>query len=271
MTVDIATYQPDTASGSVGSMSAITGGHLDQFRDWAKVIAAGSVIPDSLRGKPADVFITVMHGLDLGLRPMQALNLVYVVKGRPSLSAEGMRSLILDAGHELEIISDDKKATVRGKRRGSERWVEASYTIEQAKKAKLGGANWDSHPEDMLVARASTRLAKRYFPDITNGLSSVEELLDMQEPVTRPSLAQAAQQRTAATTPAANEVTGEVVDDQAEAERLRQEVARLQEQHTAPAQDEPAQGTLVDPEEPPYRDGWDGLDVTQPGSKGGAR
>lgn len=231
---EIETYDPTR-----GSMAAITGGHLHEFQEWAKVIAVGSTIPADLRGKPADVFITVMHGLDLGLRPMQALNLVYVVKGRPSLSAEGMRSLILDAGHELEIDADPTKATIRAKRKGTDRWVEASFTIEQAKKAKLGGANWDSYPEDMLVARATSRLGKRYFPDITNGLASTEELLDGAEVTARPTLAQAAAEREGRNAPAADAngviLEGEIVDDAAEAERLRQEVMALNTDGSADA------------------------------------
>lgn len=259
---EIATYD-----ASRGSMAAITGGHLEQFVDWSKKIALGSVIPDSLRGKPADVFITVMHGLDLGLRPMQALNLVYVVKGRPSLSAEGMRSLILDAGHELEVEADDKKATVRARRAGTDRWVEASFTIEQAKKAKLGGQNWDAYTEDMLVARATSRLAKRYFPDVTNGLASVEELLDEQPAPVRPSLAEAKQQREAAVS--ADPVTG-VVDDEAEAQRLREEVAAME----AAAAAEPVDAEIVTDEQPLdeatlTEDGWP--TVAEPGSKAAAR
>lgn len=262
---EIATYDPTR-----GSMAAITGGHLSEFQDWAKVVAVGNTIPDALRGKPADVFITVMHGLDLGLRPMQALNLVYVVKGRPSLSAEGMRSLILDAGHELEIDADATKATVRARRQGTDRWVEVSFTIEQAKKAKLGGANWDAYPEDMLVARATSRLAKRYFPDVTNGLASTEELIDGAEPTPRPTLAQAAAEREGKTAPAdANGVIdGEVVDDPAETERVRQEVLALNttdDVQNGTGTEEPLDESTL----PPQDTNWP--EVAQPGSKAGAR
>jgi hypothetical protein len=224
---DVERYEPSSA----GSMAVVTGGHLQAFQDWAKVVAVAGAIPDALRGKPADVFVTVMHGLDLGLRPMQALNLVYVVKGRPSLSAEGMRSLILEAGHELEVDADDKKATVRARRKGTDRWVEASFTVEQAKKAKLSGQNWDAYTEDMLVARATVRLARRYFPDVTNGLAAVEELRDAEPGRERPSLAAVAADR-GQPAPAAQSA-----DDEAEQARLRDEVARLASEHQEPPTD----------------------------------
>lgn len=252
-----------------GSMAAITGGHLIAFQDWSKVVAVGQTIPDALRGKPADVFVTVMHGLDLGLRPMQALNLVYVVKGRPSLSAEGMRSLIIDAGHELLIEASETKATVKARRKGTDAWVEASFTIEQAKKAKLSGANWDAYPEDMLVARATSRLAKRYFPDVTNGLASTEELIDGAEPIRKPTLAQAAAQREGKTVPVdANGVVieGEVIDDAAEGERLRQEVMALDAEATADKPEEPLDETTL-----PGADGWPETAKPGSGSRAGAR
>ena len=165
-----------------GSADVIVGGQLEAFKQWAQTISTAGILPDGLRGKPADILITVMHGLDLGLKPMQAFNLVHVVKGRPSLSAEGMRALILRDGHEFEVVTSTiTEATVRGRRRGSETWHEAAFTMEQAKKAKLGGANWEAYPEDMLLARATSRLARRYFGDVIGGLPSVEEVLDNTE------------------------------------------------------------------------------------------
>lgn len=180
-----------------GSLAIITSGGGPQLQDWCKVIATSSVVPDALRGKPADIFVTVMHGLDLGLKPMQAMNLVYVVKGRPSLSAEGMRARLFTLGHDFEVVElTDTACTVRGKRRGQDEWKSASFTYDQARKAKLSGANWDAYREDMLLARATTRLCKRYFPDATNGLPSYEEVLDMDQPAQpRPSLAEVAADR----------------------------------------------------------------------------
>jgi hypothetical protein len=207
---EIAHYEPQAG----GSMPVITGGQLTHFMDWAKVVAVGSTIPDGLRGKPADVFITVMHGLDLGLRPMQALNLVYVVKGRPSLSAEGMRALVQREGHELRIVElTAEKAVVEGRRKDTDTWHRAEFTDAQRRKAKLSGANWDAYPEDMLFARATTRLCKRFFSDVIGGLPSTEEVMDViHTDSQRPSLGQVAADRgTAKDEP----VDAEVVDDDA--------------------------------------------------------
>lgn len=223
MSTDIAHYEPSQA----GSYSAISGGQLDNFMAWSKAIAVGSVIPDVLRGKPADVLITVLHGLDLGLKPMQALNLVYVVKGRPSLSAEGMRALLLQGGHEFRVVSCDQTgAVVEGRRNGSDLWHRAEFTEDDRKAAKLSGANWDAYRPDMFLARATTRLCRRFFPDVTNGLPSVEELRDTEPETPRPTLAQVA-----ATRDTEDVVDAVVVDDDAQ----REAVANLEHDFEAEA------------------------------------
>lgn len=260
---------------SSGSMAAITGGHLQEFMDWSKAIAIANVIPDALRGKPADVLVTVLHGLDLGFRPMQSLNLVYVVKGRPSLSGEGMRTLILQAGHELDIEADEKKATVRAKRKGTDRWVEATFTIEQAKKAKLSGANWENYTEDMLVARASTRLGRRHFPDVTNGLPGLEDLQDAVPDAPVLSLADAAAERMNKALEGVDIVDGQiVVDEQAEADRRREEVLAAEQRFTSTdsaetpaAQVDTDTGEITLPIEEPDAPGWTDVEVAKPAGK----
>jgi hypothetical protein len=195
---------------------------------WSDNVSKSALVPDSLRGKPADVFLTVMTGLDFGFKPTQAFNLVYIVKGRPSLSAEGMRALLISKGHDFRIVeASATKAVVEGRRRGTEEWNRAEFTIEQSKKAGLSGANWTNYTEDMLLARASTRLCKRFFPDVTNGLPSAEELFDeMHTAQDRPSLGEVA---------AGRDKQPEPEQPAADPEALRAEVAAIEAEHAAPA------------------------------------
>lgn len=163
-----------------GSQAVVIGGHVLAFQEFAKVLAFSDLLPPGLAGKPANVFLALMQGLDLGLRPMQSMNLIDVIKGKPCMNAQGMRGLIIAAGHELNIAEwTDEKCVIEGRRASSTAWREASFTIEQAQKAGLAGDNWKKYPADMLLARATSRLAKAYFADVTNGLSTIEELIDV--------------------------------------------------------------------------------------------
>lgn len=192
---ELAKYDQATPSGSLAI--ALDGVAISALGKFSDIVCKAGTCPESLRGKPNDVFLTIMTGLDFGFKPTQAFNLVYIVKGRPSLSAEGMRARLFQLGHEFEVVeSSAEKCVVRGRRLGRTNWHESEFTAEQAKRAKLSGANWDSYREDMLFARATTRLCRRYFPDVTNGLPSSEELFDEQRAgQDRPSLAEVAASR----------------------------------------------------------------------------
>lgn len=228
MTNDVEKYTPDPS----GSLAAITGNQLQPFMEWSKAISHAAILPDALRGKPADVLIVIMHGLDVGLKPTQALQWVYVVKGRPSLSAEGMRALLARDGHEFRVVScDDTGAVVEGRRNGHEQWHRAEFTQAMKQRAKLSGANWDAYPEDMYLARATTRLCKRYFADVIGGLGAYEDLLDASQ-TPAPSLGDVAAAREARQQPNDGDVVeGEVVDDAA----TRAAVLDAEQAFTAPA------------------------------------
>lgn len=192
---ELAKYDEPQPSGSLSI--ALDGAAISALGKFSDIVCKAGTCPEALRGKPNDVFLTIMTGLDFGFKPTQAFNLVYIVKGRASLSAEGMRSLLFQLGHDFVVVeSSATKCVVQGRRKGSDVWHEASFTREQAKQAKLNGANWDGYPEDMLFARATTRLCKRFFPDVTNGLPSSEELYDEQRHAQqRPTLAAVAADR----------------------------------------------------------------------------
>lgn len=206
-TTDIATYDP-----AGGTQGVVVGAHVQSFVDFAKTLAVSDLLPDGLKGKPGNVFMAIMQGLDLGLRPMQALQLIDVIKGKPCIKAEGMRALIVGAGHEIRVIElSDEKCVMEGRRKGTDVWSQASFSAEQATAAGLRGDNWTKYRPDMLFARATTRLAKAYFADVINGLSSAEELQDV-APVATRSLGEVAAARDTA---AVNETTGEIADDDA--------------------------------------------------------
>jgi hypothetical protein len=108
---------------------------------------------------------------------MQALSSLHSIKGRVAMSAEAMRAQALAAGHDLIITeSTSAKCTVKGRRRNSEEWTSVTWTIDNARQAKLGGDNWTKYPRQMLQARATAELCRLVFADVIHGLAAVEEL-----------------------------------------------------------------------------------------------
>lgn len=131
----------------------------------------------------------IMYGRTLGLSAIASLANVYTINSKPGLEAATMLGICLQRPDVCELFecvsSSATHATWRGKRRGYDKIEEVTWTIEDAKRAGLLGRgeksemnNWDRYPEDMCNARAITRIAKRRFPDLVRGFSSVEELRD---------------------------------------------------------------------------------------------
>ena len=66
-------------------------------------ICGTEFVPAGLRGSMEKTTAAILYGRELGLPPMTALGSIHVIDGRAGTSAESMRALILQAGHELEI------------------------------------------------------------------------------------------------------------------------------------------------------------------------
>lgn len=147
----------------------------------AERIAQTDFVPVAFRGKPEAVLAAILTGNELGIDALQSLAKIHVIEGKPAISAELMRALVLRAGHELWIEeSTATKCTVVGRRHGSEQLSRITWTMDDATRAGLNGRqNWRKYPKQMLVARATSELARLTFPDVLAGVSySVEELTD---------------------------------------------------------------------------------------------
>lgn len=165
---------------------------LESVADLAVKIAGTDFVPSDYRGKPGQVAATVLHGRELGLAPMTALSLTNPIKGKPTLSAEGMRSLVMQAGHSIKVSeTSGSRCVMRGRRRGDEEWTTVTWTLDDARQAGLlrksrsgEPTNWDKYPRAMLLARATTELCRIEFPDVIHGMRSAEELMDELDSVT---------------------------------------------------------------------------------------
>lgn len=160
------------------------GGRFEVLMKAADQFAKSAIIPDSYRGKPADVFVALEWGTELGMQPMASLQNIYVVKGRPTLSAQTMAGLV--KGRQdyqgMVIDSDGVKAKAVVKRKLQSGVIEehiGEFTIQQADKANLlSKDNWKAYPQQMLEARAIAFSMRKAYPDILAGIYTKEEVED---------------------------------------------------------------------------------------------
>lgn len=168
---------------------------LEQALSLATTLSKSGIIPDALRGKPADVLVILMTGRELGIGPMQSLRGISVIKGKPVLSADLMVAQCLRHRGVCEFFrlveSTPTVARYQTKRVGSEP-VDLAWSMEDARRAGLESSqNWRNHPAAMLRARCSSALARAVYPDLVGGIyeeSEGEEIAGKARPATVSSL-----------------------------------------------------------------------------------
>jgi len=163
-----------------GQLSAVLGppsaADWNAMQECVAQISRSALIPASLRGKPADILVILLTGRELQIGPMQALQKVYVINGRPTMSAELMGALVLRAGHELVIHDFNDGCRVEARRRGSDKTSEFQFTVADAKAAGLLNKDtWKQYQRAMLRARAISSACRAMFPDVLMGVSYVPE------------------------------------------------------------------------------------------------
>lgn len=174
---------------------------LPTFDRWAQMeamatrLARSPLMPDHIRNSrdpEADAMVILLAAHDLGLSATVAFQKLHVVKGRLGQSADLMRALIVREGHQFwcEVQYDENKrptgATAFGIRREfPDRTLSASFTHADAVDAKLAAKDtYQQFGEDMYVARASARLARRDFADCLAGITyTPDELTIVQSSV----------------------------------------------------------------------------------------
>lgn len=196
---------------------------LPSVKTLSEGICDTEFVPRALRGKAYAVAACVLTGRELGLGPMESLQKIYLVEGRPSLSAEVMRSLVLRAGHDLRFpVLTDREVKVEGRRAGGTDWTTLTWTIADAQ--RIGVANkdvWKKYPRTMLANRATAEICRLMFADALGGVSytpdEVEEMESEGTPVQRTG-ARKARRSQAAPEPVEPPIEDTVPDDVVDAE-----------------------------------------------------
>jgi hypothetical protein len=155
--------------------------NLAEAMEFAKIIASSDMVPKDYVNKPGNVLVAVQTGAELGLKPMQSLQGISVINGRPSIWGDAMRALVI-SHPEFEDLHEDKQdtyCTVTLKRRGRSAVV-TTFTMDDAKKAGLAGKSgpWQTAPKRMLQMRAFAFAARDLFADALKGIKSIEEVRD---------------------------------------------------------------------------------------------
>ncbi len=147
----------------------------------AEQLSRSSFVPEAFRGKPGEATAAILAGLEVGLQPMAALRSFDIIQGQAAPRAITLRAILLAQGHEIELVeSTATRCKMRGRRRGASAWQEVTWTMDRARQLGLASKQgWKNQPQAMLVARATSELARLVAADAILGVGySAEEIAD---------------------------------------------------------------------------------------------
>jgi hypothetical protein len=162
---------------------------LQTFADamkFGETVANSDFAPKDFRGKPASCMLAIQAGAEIGLAPLQALQSIAVVNGRPAVFGDAALA-VCKASPVCEYViesidgdGDQMVATCEAKRRGYPKSTVVRFAVADAKKANLWGkaGPWSQYPKRMLQMRARGFALRDAFPDVLKGLVTAEEAAD---------------------------------------------------------------------------------------------
>jgi hypothetical protein len=158
---------------------------IEELYRFAKFVAASPFAPRGFQS-PEAIVVAIQYGYELGLTPMQSLQNVAVINGKPSIYGDAMLAVVRASGL-LEYITERfegaggmRKAVCVVKRVGAPLERVTEFGVLDAQRAGLWGkpGPWQQYPDRMMMFRARGFALRDEFGDVLKGLVSVEEAAD---------------------------------------------------------------------------------------------
>lgn len=135
----------------------------------AQVFKASGMFPDIQSEAAACAKIIIGRGL--GLSDFDAMTGLHIIKGKAVLAANLMAASIKRATGKYDYratVTDTMCEITFFQRNDAKAWEEigtTTFTMDDARRAQLGGDNWRKYPRNMLFARCISNGYKAFCPD----------------------------------------------------------------------------------------------------------
>lgn len=171
------------AAAPAGDVFNLAPRTLTEAMQFADLLAKSTMIPKDYQGQPGNILVAVQWGAEINLKPLQAMQNISVINGRPGLWGDAMLALVrADPRCEWfhEAVGTDGVAVVRTKRRGDPHEHTRTFSDADAKQAGLANkaGPWTQSPKRMKQLRARAFLIRDVYTDVIRGMPMVEELWD---------------------------------------------------------------------------------------------
>jgi len=157
---------------------------FDDAARFAKAVFESGLAPAGFKSAQA-VMVAMQAGMEVGLPPMQAVQSVAVVNGRPCMWGDALPALLWSAGFKIEetMAADGTEAVCTVIRPDGTR-ITRTFGVDDAAAAGLKGKQgpWTQYQRRMLQMRARSWACRDGAADVLRGMVSREEAEDFHGP-----------------------------------------------------------------------------------------
>lgn len=167
---------------------SLTPQSIDEAIRLADLMSKSNIVPKDYINNPGNILVAMQWGMELGLQPLQAMQNIAVINGRPSLWGDAVLALVLshpscqDVVETYEGEGNNLTAVCVAKRKGRADKT-ARFSIADATSAGLIGKSgpWTSYRDRMLKMRARAFALRDQFADVLKGMAVAEEEQDLKD------------------------------------------------------------------------------------------
>lgn len=173
--------------------------NLNEAMQLADMISRSQLAPKNFQGKAEDTLVAMMMGNEIGLNPLQAIQNIAVINGRPSIWGDALLALVQNHPKFKSIEESFNEETMTASctitREGGKPHTE-TFSRNDAIKARLwderenvtkgnytnpNQSAWYKYPKRMLAMRARGFALRNQFADALLGLITREEAQDLND------------------------------------------------------------------------------------------
>jgi hypothetical protein len=154
----------------------------------AQVFAQSDMVPTQYKNNIGNCIIALEMANRIGSSPLMVMQNLYVIQGKPSWSSTFLIAT-LNACGKFSPLRYEEDANEGGRTRAyaldkstGETLCGAWVSMEMAKAegwTTKGGSKWKSMPELMRRYRAASFFTRQFAPEISMGLQTYEEVIDV--------------------------------------------------------------------------------------------
>ena len=154
--------------------------NMSAAKQLADALCATDIVPAHYKGKPGNGAAAILYGDEIGLNPIQSLQNIFIVQGKPAIYARTAVALVRRHGIKVKTAAScDESVTVIAERDGDTE--EATWDIARATKAGyLSNAKYKSNPQEMLYSKAAMEVCRKIAPDVLLGIAYSGEELELE-------------------------------------------------------------------------------------------